>query len=655
MAEEKTIIINVETGNAEKDIKKINKEIENLDNEAKKSSESVETLKGSIDKTTGGAISRFKGLAGTLKSVSSGFKTLRGAIIASGIGALLIAITSIIAAFKSSEEGQNKFAKLMAVIGSVVDNVIDVFASLGEIIIGLFSGESEAIKAAKSFGKKLFDVVGLPIKTIIDTAKTLASVLGALFSGDIEGAFNSLNQGVKDITGNFTEAGDAIMSAKDTIVDFGKEAANEAKLAAKVADDRAKADKIDRDLLVERARLENEIAQLRLQSREEEKFNAKERASFLKEAQKLEDSLLEKEKESLKLRADAVALENTFARSTKENLDAEAEAQAKLLRVQAARTNAQRQTQRELNRLNREIAAEARARAKEEEDRQKKLEEDNKKRLESIAKIREKFVTEQENLEDQTEEQKLARQRERAQAELDQLIGTETEKRQAQIELDTFFDNKEIELRDKKNKALEQKNKESRERDAEEEKRIAAVVAQAKLDIQNAELDNIAKGIGIAKGLFEKNKALQAAAVVAENAVGVARILINTQAANAKVGAKYAGIPGGAALAAAEISANKINAALGIATSIKATLKATGILGKSGGATGGQSVPSGGAGGGQEPQAPAFNLIGQAGGVNQIEEGLQQEQTPIQAFVVSGDVSSAQELDRNIIDSATIG
>ena len=69
------------------------------------------------------------------------------------------------------------------------------------------------------------------------------------------------------------------------------------------------------------------------------------------------------------------------------------------------------------------------------------------------------------------------------------------------------------------------------------------------------------------------------------------------------------------------------------------------------------SVSSGApsSGGGGETPVPAFNLIGQAGGVNQIEEGLQQEQTPIQAFVVSGDVSSAQELDRNIIDSATIG
>jgi len=54
-------------------------------------------------------------------------------------------------------------------------------------------------------------------------------------------------------------------------------------------------------------------------------------------------------------------------------------------------------------------------------------------------------------------------------------------------------------------------------------------------------------------------------------------------------------------------------------------------------------------------QAPAFNIVGQGQG-NQIATALgQQQQTPIQAFVVSQDVTTAQSLENGIIQGATLG
>jgi hypothetical protein len=54
-------------------------------------------------------------------------------------------------------------------------------------------------------------------------------------------------------------------------------------------------------------------------------------------------------------------------------------------------------------------------------------------------------------------------------------------------------------------------------------------------------------------------------------------------------------------------------------------------------------------------QAPDFNVVGQ-GGVNQLGQviGAQFGQ-PLRAYVVSGDISTAQELDRSITTGATIG
>jgi len=52
--------------------------------------------------------------------------------------------------------------------------------------------------------------------------------------------------------------------------------------------------------------------------------------------------------------------------------------------------------------------------------------------------------------------------------------------------------------------------------------------------------------------------------------------------------------------------------------------------------------------------APSFNVVG-TGGVNQIAQTLNQEQDPVKAFVVGGDVTSQQEMDRDVVNTATIG
>lgn len=59
-----------------------------------------------------------------------------------------------------------------------------------------------------------------------------------------------------------------------------------------------------------------------------------------------------------------------------------------------------------------------------------------------------------------------------------------------------------------------------------------------------------------------------------------------------------------------------------------------------------------GGGGGSIPSAPSFNLV-QGTNSNQIAQSINTQQ-PIEAFVVSKNVSTGQELDRNIIKSASL-
>lgn len=101
-----------------------------------------------------------------------------------------------------------------------------------------------------------------------------------------------------------------------------------------------------------------------------------------------------------------------------------------------------------------------------------------------------------------------------------------------------------------------------------------------------------------------------------------------------------------------EIGLKIANVAIIAATGFKAVKDIIAVKVPGGG--GGGSVPSGISGGGA-PTAPSFNVVG-AAGTNQLAQSIgQQQQQPIQTYVVANNVTTAQSLQRNIIQSATIG
>ncbi len=66
-----------------------------------------------------------------------------------------------------------------------------------------------------------------------------------------------------------------------------------------------------------------------------------------------------------------------------------------------------------------------------------------------------------------------------------------------------------------------------------------------------------------------------------------------------------------------------------------------------------KNAPGGGASVPTTPTAPSFNLV-QGTGANQIADSVSKGSQPVKAFVVSGNVTSAQSLDRNIIDNSKL-
>ena len=582
--------LTLDDDDAKKGVEDLTKETKKLDKEVGDVNESTNTLTDSLDKMTGGAITGFKGMVKGVKSVILGFRTLKGAIAASGIGLLIIAIGAVTAAFTSTEEGQNKFAKLMSMIGAVTAVFIDRLASLGTLLIDVFTKPQ---KVFKDFRDSIKKYVTDQITLVTDGLGLLGSAIKKAFSGDFSGALEDAAEGANKLlvqTNPLVQATQALAGATKDLV---TEMTEEARMAGIIADQRAAADKLDRALIVDRAIANRERAKLLEQAIDKEKFSTEERIEFLKEAGRIEDEITQKEITASKLRLEAKIAENALGGSTKEDLDEEAQLRANLINLETAKLTKAKEVTSQILALN----AEAKA-AQDAIDAEKKAKDD--------------------------------------QAILDE---------EARIKRES--DNYDARLA-----GIRERNaKELAEKQAFEESKRA---------MEDATINHTKAGIGILSSLAGENKALQATALIADNAVGIAQTIMAASRSIAERKAAYAAIPAfigtfpnpakiaDVPLLIKDIASTKLAAGIGVATSGIALAKGLAALGK-GGAGGGTPQLGGGAEGGAE--APAFNLV-EGSESNAIQQSIQGQENAVKAFVVSGDVTTAQSADRNIVEGS---
>ena len=96
-----------------------------------------------------------------IKGAKNLFSVIKAGVIATGIGALLVAFTSLITYLTRTEKGAEKFRVIMAQVGAVVDVVFDRIAAIGKAIVTLFSvGTKEGLKELK----EAFSGIGEEIK-----------------------------------------------------------------------------------------------------------------------------------------------------------------------------------------------------------------------------------------------------------------------------------------------------------------------------------------------------------------------------------------------------------------------------------------------------------------------------------------------------------
>tara|TARA_R100000541_G_scaffold46881_1_gene53970 strand:+ start:6061 stop:8295 length:2235 start_codon:yes stop_codon:yes gene_type:complete len=669
----------------EKDgLKKVTKERKEANNELKIAEENTADYSGVlgiVDGQVGGAISGLSNLKTTITGATKGFNLMKIAIIGTGIGALIIALAAVTAAFKGSEEGQERWNKIMAVIGSLVTVFTDRLAILGDLLISVFT---DPVSILKDFGNTIKEFVMDKVDKVIEGLGFMGTAISKLFKGDFTGAMEAGKEGLKNLNDglNVTKmiyegVVDGTKKLAKSTADLVAEMKKEAKIAGQISDMRAKADRLDRQIVVDRAEADLTRADLLNKAIDKEKFSLQERIGFLQEAGKLEEEITAKEIEGAKLRLEAKKLENQQTTPTMEALNEQAELEAKLINLTTSKLLKEREVSAQIIGLKTEAAAEEVALEQAKADalesiRQGLIVSENERRLEDLNLIKldyeEKIKLAEEFFGKETDKVKELREAQRvALAEQQAIFDEEDAVKKAEAsakaaeelalkdedELLSFDQQRQL-IIDRENLLKEDKTISDADKlvleqsFADKKVDIAMKEADAKAAVQNAVLDTVSNGINVLKGLAGKNKKVQAALLIAEGAASVAKIAVNTGVANAKAVAAFpltVGQPW--------VTINSINAGLGIAAAVSATSKGISALGESG------SIPKATipapVGGAPSAEPPAFNIVGSSG-TNQLADAIGgQSQQPVQAFVVASEVTNAQALERNTIEGATIG
>ncbi len=526
---------------------------------------------GKFDSMTGGAIAGFKGLLTSVKATIKSMGILKVAIAATGIGAIALAIVAVGKAFTNTEEGQNKFRIIMIQIGTVVGNVVDILANLGMALLNM----------GKVFSK--------------------------LLQRDLKGA----GEAFKEIGTNVKDAGKAI-------VNFGKETREEIKKATKLQENRNKLDKIDRDLLVERAKANRDIAAAREIAAAKEDVSLEERTAAIKEAARIEDAITKKQIAAAKMRLQARVDENSLAGSTKEDLLEEARLRAEVISLETSALKIQKALTAELTAQKREAEAEENA------AKNKQLADDK-----AIAAAEEALLKEQ-----ATAELAIREALAITKAEKDALEIEKTKEKYDKLIAEAVrFGLATVELEKKKIEAVNALSNKGSEVKAKNEIFWEGLTQREKTQIMAQGLNNLAAVLG-------KESA-------AGKAAAISGTLISTYQSSIDSYKSLAGIPvigpvlGAAAAAAAVVS--------GMAT-VKQII-GTPLPTVAGVAAPSVSAPTATA----PPTPPAFNVVGATPESQLASTISSSQQKPVRAFVVATDVSSQQALDRKTRLQAALG
>ncbi|VEI52630.1 chromosome segregation ATPase [Capnocytophaga sputigena] len=305
-------------------------------------------------------------------NVSTGMKVLRGAIIATGIGALVVVLGSLIAYFTSTQEGINKVNKVLTPLKVAFQTLIGVVQNVGKVMVEAFQAVWQPIKKA---GELIGTFLITPLKQVIGVVKGLSKVI----TGDFEGAWEEVKKPTQDLVNKAKEMGKAASDAKGKFSELGGEMKNIAGNIKATMDEALKRgqriEEINQKLSASEADFIQQTAELK-QLFKEQNMIAEDTTKTFKEREEAAKKSIEIQKQINKLAEDRNGLEQELLNlkfASNDTSDADraelAKKKAELAEQAAARIEAITTQNNKVNTIRKAANDQANAQAKEAADK----------------------------------------------------------------------------------------------------------------------------------------------------------------------------------------------------------------------------------------------------------------------------------------------
>ena len=285
-----------------------------LDANTKKITENTSALEkqraniGNYTNSIKDAIPFYRQAEQATNTLGAGMGTLNKAFLATGIGLFIAALGSLIAYFKGSEEGQDRLAKITAVLGVAMDKVMVVIEGIGEAIFNTVDG-------SKSLTEK-FGLLGVVIEGLLVPFRLLLAGLDKISE------WTGLDKVIEDTIA----AGNAIAEAQDQI------------------------ESRENELIVKRAETNKRVQELREKAIKQE---GDLKRATIQEAIDLEKALAAEEAAQLQAKLDAFDLEaESSGKLTEEQKKQRAEMVAAIIDAESQAASATIKFQKEIERIN---------------------------------------------------------------------------------------------------------------------------------------------------------------------------------------------------------------------------------------------------------------------------------------------------------------
>jgi len=644
------------TGKAEKDLKNVSDGVENVNVGLETTNKETKKL-GLLGKSFGAAKKGAKGLAG-------GFKLIGTAIKAAGIAL----VVGLFVALKTAVEQNQKVIDALAV---VMETVSVVMAEVSRVLTDVYESVSKATENFDALGKVMGGILTLvitPFKLGFQGIK--AAIVGAQLAWEdsflggkdpekikeLQAQLDEIKEDVIEIGTEAVDAGKSIVEnageALTEVADIGSQVIDGLKeISIEAAIETAKTN-VELKKTAELATVANQglIEKYDLQAEQQRQIRDDERNSIA-ERKKANDELLvilDKQEKAMLSNAKAVlAAAQVDLNKSKDNVEfqkavMEAENELAAVRAQVAGFRSEQQSndlalsKEELEMTKSKLESEVNLSIEQKRFNAEQIQ-DNLQRLEKQKEI-------------DAEEREI--QTTRLQGIVNDANAGTQAKIDAQIALNEFnqqADQQEVtRLAEIEAEKLRIKTEADAQADIlrqiQKDKDKAA--AQAKIDNQQAILSATSSALGsigqIADAFSKGDEQRAKKAFNINKGLGIAQATIATAQGIMNAYTNPIDVASGVAVAK--------SIAIGLAGAAQIATIATTKFQPSGGGTTPTTTPP--TGGNTSPsQPPSFNVVGQSG-FNQVAGALG-SQPPIQAFVVAGAVTNAQQLQNNTINQAT--